>query len=246
MNSARRFRLCAVCGAMALAMLGAEVAMGEDSPAPEEAYLQAKQEDMAWFTNARFGMFVHWGPVSLKGTEIGWSRGGVRPGAPPGMRNETEEGVPKAEYDALYQRFDPVNFDAEEWVARQVLTPWKTTPMFAIVLGAKVVGWIKFNVAQEHEHASMAYAVAKEHWGQGLVPEAANAMLEWGFRDLGLFKIFAGAEGPNTQSQRVMEKLGMIREAFLRSHSIARDGRTDQVQYGILRDEWEEIRKHPH
>ncbi len=27
---------------------------------------------------ARFGLFIHWGPVSLKGTEIGWSRGGER------------------------------------------------------------------------------------------------------------------------------------------------------------------------
>ena len=30
----------------------------------------------------RFGMFIHWGPVSLVGTEIGWSRGGPRRGRP--------------------------------------------------------------------------------------------------------------------------------------------------------------------
>ena len=29
--------------------------------------------------DARFGMFIHWGPVSLKGTEIGWSRGAQIP-----------------------------------------------------------------------------------------------------------------------------------------------------------------------
>ncbi len=50
---------------------------------------------------ARFGMFIHWGPVSLKGTEIGWSRG----------REITIE-----EYDNLYRQFNPVNFDAKEWV----------------------------------------------------------------------------------------------------------------------------------
>ena len=33
-------------------------------------------ERMAWWGDARFGLFIHWGPVSLKGTEIGWSRGG--------------------------------------------------------------------------------------------------------------------------------------------------------------------------
>ncbi len=52
--------------------------------------------------DARFGMFIHWGPVSLKGTEIGWSRG---------------REIPIDEYDNLYQQFNPVNFNADEWVS---------------------------------------------------------------------------------------------------------------------------------
>lgn len=67
---------------------------------------------LRWWTDARFGMFVHWGPVSLAGTEIGWSRGGERRGYPFG--NGTE--VPVATYDNLYKRFDPVQFDADRWV----------------------------------------------------------------------------------------------------------------------------------
>ena len=50
----------------------------------------------------KFGMFIHWGPVSLKGTEIGWSRGNQ---------------VPIDEYDQLYKRFDPTLFDADTWVS---------------------------------------------------------------------------------------------------------------------------------
>jgi alpha-L-fucosidase len=52
--------------------------------------------------DARFGMFIHWGPVSLKGTEIGWSRGSQ---------------VPIEEYDNLYKQFNPTQFNADEWVA---------------------------------------------------------------------------------------------------------------------------------
>jgi alpha-L-fucosidase len=52
--------------------------------------------------DARFGMFIHWGPVSLKGTEIGWSRGAQ---------------VPLEEYDNLYKQFNPTKFNADEWVA---------------------------------------------------------------------------------------------------------------------------------
>ncbi|HMK39042.1 MAG TPA: alpha-L-fucosidase [Bacteroidota bacterium] len=49
----------------------------------------------------RFGMFIHWGPVTLRGTEIGWSRG-VQ--------------VPIRDYDSLYREFNPVLFNAGEWV----------------------------------------------------------------------------------------------------------------------------------
>jgi alpha-L-fucosidase len=52
--------------------------------------------------DARFGMFIHWGPVTLKGEEIGWSRG-----------NE----IPIEEYDNLYKQFNPVKFNADEWVS---------------------------------------------------------------------------------------------------------------------------------
>lgn len=50
------------------------------------------------FMDKRFGMFIHWGPVSLRGTEIGWSRG---------------EQVPTEDYDNLYKEFNPVLFDAD-------------------------------------------------------------------------------------------------------------------------------------
>lgn len=60
----------------------------------------------------RFGMFIHWGPVSLVGTEIGWSRGGERRG-----RKETKTGeIPVEVYDNLYKKFDPVKFDPDQWV----------------------------------------------------------------------------------------------------------------------------------
>ena len=42
------------------------------SPGTAVAFEDPERE--AWFRDAKFGLFVHWGPVSLKGTEIGWSR----------------------------------------------------------------------------------------------------------------------------------------------------------------------------
>jgi alpha-L-fucosidase len=53
------------------------------------------------FMDKRFGMFIHWGPVTLRGTEIGWSR---------------NREVAQDEYDSLYREFNPVLFNAEAWV----------------------------------------------------------------------------------------------------------------------------------
>jgi alpha-L-fucosidase len=44
-------------------------------PEPEAVFPEDHSAKLEWWKDARFGMFIHWGPVSLKGTEIGWSRG---------------------------------------------------------------------------------------------------------------------------------------------------------------------------
>ena len=71
---------------------------------------EKKDANMQWWREARFGMFIHWGPVSLTGKEIGWSRKGERRDC-----NGTGD-VPAEEYDALYTSFNPVKFNAAEWV----------------------------------------------------------------------------------------------------------------------------------
>jgi alpha-L-fucosidase len=71
-------------------------------PEPEAVFPEDHSAKLEWWKDARFGMFIHWGPVSLKGTEIGWSRG---------------REIPVSTYDSLYLQFNPVNFNAEEWVS---------------------------------------------------------------------------------------------------------------------------------
>lgn len=48
---------------------------------------------LEWWRQARFGLFIHYGPVSLSGKEIGWSRG---------------SSTPVDQYDNLYKQFNPV------------------------------------------------------------------------------------------------------------------------------------------
>ena len=129
--------------------------------------------------------------------------------------------------------------DAEEFVARSVLTSWDTKPLFAIVIDGRGVGGIGLSISEQNATAGLHYSIGMEHWGRGLMPEAAKAVIDWGFRTFDLAKVSSFADLRNRRSWRVMEKVGMTREGVLRSHSKVRDERVDYVYYGILREEWD-------
>ncbi|MCP5534842.1 MAG: alpha-L-fucosidase [Akkermansiaceae bacterium] len=82
---------------LAAAIASLTVYAGGGKLAPD---LKTHPEAIEEFQDWRFGMFIHWGPVALKGTEIGWSRG---------------RQIPVKEYDNLYKNFNPEKFDADAW-----------------------------------------------------------------------------------------------------------------------------------
>ena len=89
--------------------LGAEdkpAAKGPGTPAAAQAelepWLKPDPAALKRWQDMRFGMFIHWGPVSLTGHEIGWSRGAQ---------------TPIDQYDNLYKQFNPTKFNADDWVA---------------------------------------------------------------------------------------------------------------------------------
>ncbi|UCD27530.1 MAG: alpha-L-fucosidase, partial [Planctomycetota bacterium] len=84
---------------------------GPDVSRVAEKYLRASPEDMQWWRDAKFGVFVHWGPASMTGKEISWSRAGERRG-----RGKSERGTPVEVYDNLYKEWNPEKFDADEWI----------------------------------------------------------------------------------------------------------------------------------
>ncbi len=142
--------------------------------------------------------------------------------------------------DEWSRHFNPSTVeDVEDFVAQNVLAPWAESPRFSIVVDSKVIGGLGLTIDKKHKIAELAYSMAKEHWGKGIMTEAARGVVRWGFEELGLAKIYSHADVLNVGSWRVMEKLGMTREGLFRGHSLARGVRQDDVYYGLLREDWE-------
>ncbi|MEE9460363.1 MAG: alpha-L-fucosidase [Bacteroidales bacterium] len=94
------------CGLALIMMLG----FSFSSKAQNQDFFDTQAQRLEWFRDAKFGMFIHWGPVSLTGREIGWSRGGERRGRPGTGQTPLEI------YDNLYKHWNPSLYNAEEWV----------------------------------------------------------------------------------------------------------------------------------
>ena len=101
----------------------------------------------------------------------------------------------------------------------------------------KVIGILTL-VAKAQQQGAIGWALTVEYRRHGYALEAAGALLAYAFTELGLHRVESETEDNNRASWRLMERLGMTREARLRE-TMLRDGEwQDTLVYGILADEW--------
>src|SRR4029077_14604423 len=99
----------------------------------------------------------------------------------------------------------------------------------------RLIGVIRIGVrSAEHRQGDLGYAVHPDHWGKGFATEALRRILEFGFEDLSLERIWATADVRNVASWRVMEKAGMEREGLMRHHPRVRGAWRDAVLYARI------------
>ncbi len=103
-----------------------------------------------------------------------------------------------------------------------------------VIVGDVVLIW----VSEEHQQGEIGYVLHPDHQGHGYATEAGMVMLRLGFEGLGLHRIVARCDARNTGSWRVMERLGMRREAHLRENEFIKGEWTDELVYAMLADEW--------
>lgn len=102
----------------------------------------------------------------------------------------------------------------------------------------KMIGTIDLRVDEKDKKAEMGYTLNKAYWGKGYTAEAGKLMLQLGFKELGLQRIFAFHDERNPASGRVMEKLGMTYEGTFRHNRFVKGETVTDKIYSILKEEF--------
>lgn len=85
----------------------------------------------------------------------------------------------------------------------------------------------------------IGYDLAKDHWGKGLMTEALQPVIRFGFERMGLNRIEADVTVGNDASARVLQKLGFTEEGLLRQRGFWKGRYHDLRMFGLLRGDWD-------
>jgi RimJ/RimL family protein N-acetyltransferase len=136
---------------------------------------------------------------------------------------------------------DQVRKSLEEKIRAAVLENEGDNLTLAVVLpetGAVIGDVMLFWQSREHMEGEIGYIFHPDYGGRGYATEAAAMMLRLGFEAFGLHRIVGRLDARNTASARVLERLGMRREAHFVRNEFIKGEWTDEVIYAILEDEW--------
>jgi [ribosomal protein S5]-alanine N-acetyltransferase len=103
----------------------------------------------------------------------------------------------------------------------------------------KVIGSCGFlNYTSQHARAEVGAELAKEYWRTGIVSEAFQAILAYGFKDMNLMRIQALIEPENIASRKLAESNGFVKEGLLRKYEYTNGKFDDLLIYSILKQEF--------
>jgi len=110
-----------------------------------------------------------------------------------------------------------------------------------IVLRAKnrLIGGCGIHVSNPNNREGwIGYCLNRHFWEKEYATETANALIDFGFKNLDMHRIFATCDTANTASAHVLEKSGMKREGHIREHKWTKAGWRNSFLYSILEQEW--------
>jgi RimJ/RimL family protein N-acetyltransferase len=107
---------------------------------------------------------------------------------------------------------------------------------------AKVIGRCGlFDYDPVDAQASLGYILRRDYWRKGYMREALTSLISCAFKDMGLRRLEAKVEAPNTASSSLLRRLGFTQEGILRERWVSQGGTTDAEVFSLLSHEWNKL-----
>ncbi len=97
-----------------------------------------------------------------------------------------------------------------------------------------------FQINRTHRHCQVGITIKQSAWNRGFAQEMLPAVLNYGFEDLGMNKVYLQVFTTNTKAVGLYRKLGFQEEGVLRAHYFVNDAFHDMVSMSFLREEFSE------
>ncbi|KAA0549860.1 GNAT family N-acetyltransferase [Bacillus sp. BGMRC 2118] len=99
----------------------------------------------------------------------------------------------------------------------------------------RVIGSCGFlNIVTQHYRSEIGFELSKDYWGQGIASEAVEAVIRYGFEQFNFQRIQALIEPLNHPSQKMVERLGFVKEGLLRNYEYTCGKFDDLLLYSLL------------
>ncbi|SFE90055.1 GNAT family N-acetyltransferase [Trichococcus pasteurii] len=110
---------------------------------------------------------------------------------------------------------------------------------FAIIYKGKIAGTIGFNAFNKRNKSGVVgYWIGENFQGKGIMSRALKAVIDYGFKELGLDRIEVCVATENEKSRALPERFGFTEEGILRQAEWLYDHYVDHIVYGLLRQKW--------
>ncbi|MCA0980472.1 GNAT family N-acetyltransferase [Exiguobacterium aestuarii] len=116
---------------------------------------------------------------------------------------------------------------------------------FAVMYKGVLAGTIGFNeIDRGIQCGTIGYWLGQEFQGKGIMSQALETIIEYGFRDLKLNKIEIRVATDNVKSRALPERFGFREEGIIRDAEWLYDRYVDHVIYGLLQNEFLQLNHH--
>ena len=184
-------------------------------------------------------MMNHMGTVRIETNRLILRRFTIKDGGVMYKNWASEDEVTKYLTWQTHASVDVTRKVLEDWISKYNEPDYYNWAIVLKEIGEPIGNIAAGKLDDEKASAFLGWCLGTRWWGQGIMPEAARAVLQYLFMEVEYNRIAAKHDSENVKSGRVMQKIGMTREGTFRASGKNNRGIVDEVYYSILKEEYE-------